>query len=69
MPIKVLVLPEGKVLEVGRDEITLKELLELLGVNDPEEVAVVVDRKLVENPGTIIRSGMNVKVIFQGVGG
>lgn len=69
MPIKVLVLPDGKFLEVDKEEITLKELLELLGVSDPEEVAVVVDGKLVDEPDTIIRSGVNVKVIFQGVGG
>ncbi len=65
---RILVLPERKTVEL-RGDISVGELLRLLGIDDPDEVAIVVNDKLIDDPSIIIKDNDRVLVIRQGIGG
>jgi molybdopterin converting factor small subunit len=70
MPIKVLILPSRRLLELQADSITLGELVRKLvdmGVGD--RILVLVNDKLAEDQGTLIRNGDNVIVVEEAPGG
>jgi hypothetical protein len=70
MPIKVLILPSRRLLELQEDLITLGELVRRLvdmGVGD--RILVLVNDRLAEDQGALIRPGDNVIVVEEAPGG
>ncbi|NPA99347.1 MAG: thiamine biosynthesis protein ThiS [Crenarchaeota archaeon] len=66
--IRVLVLPDRKEFVFRESRLKLKEILERLGIDDPDSVAVVINGHLVDDPEYVVESG-EVKIIVQGIGG
>ncbi len=65
---RILVLPERKTITV-RGNISVSKLLSLLDIDDPDEVAIVVNNKLIDDLSFIIKDYDRVLVIRQGIGG
>ena len=66
--IRVLVLPDRKELVFRDSRLRLREILEKLGIDDPDSVAVVINGHLVDDLDYVVESG-EVKIIIQGIGG
>ncbi|NPA98220.1 MAG: thiamine biosynthesis protein ThiS [Crenarchaeota archaeon] len=66
--IRVLVLPDRKELVFKESRLKLKEILERIGIDDPDSVAVVINGHLVDDPEYVVESG-EIKIIVQGIGG
>ncbi len=66
--IRVLVLPDRKEYVFRESRLRLREILEKLGIDDPDSVAVVINGHLVDDLDYVVESG-EVKIIIQGIGG
>ncbi|MCD6301284.1 MAG: thiamine biosynthesis protein ThiS [Staphylothermus sp.] len=67
--ITIKLLPDRKTIKIDRNELKVKELIEMLDVDDIESLAIIVDGKLIEDEEYIIKPNNKVVVIRQGVGG
>ncbi len=64
----ILILPERRRIKVEKG-IKLKDILRQLDITDPDEVAIIVNGSLIEDPEYILDEKDNVRVIRQGIGG
>lgn len=67
--IKITLLPDKKIITIDRDNVSLKELLKILDINDLESIAIIVNNKLIDNNNYVIKSSDKVLVIKQATGG
>ncbi len=67
--IKAVVLPDKREVVFKEKRLTLREILEKLGIDDPDSVAIVYNGRLIDDPDYVIESGGEVKIILQGIGG
>ncbi len=67
--ITVKLLPDRKEIRIDKDELRVKELIQVLEVDDIDSLAVIVDGKLIDNEEYIIKPNNKVIVIRQGTGG
>jgi sulfur carrier protein ThiS len=66
--IYILLLPENKWLRT-RTGSKIRDILRILNIDDPDEVAVVVNGKLIEDLEYVLKEDDDVKIIRQGIGG
>ncbi len=67
--IKITILPDKKVITINKEKVSLKELMEVLGEQDLESIAIIVNDKLIDNEDNTITSEDKVLVIRQATGG
>lgn len=67
--ITIKLLPDRKEIRIDKDELRVKELIQILEVDDMDSLAVIVDGKLIDNEEYIIKPNNKVIVIRQGTGG
>ncbi len=67
--IKITILPDKKVITINKEEVLLKELIKILGEQDLESIAIIVNDKLIDNENHTITSEDKVLVIRQATGG
>ncbi len=67
--ITIKLLPDRKEIRIDKDELRVKELIQILEVDDMDSLAVIVDGKLIDNEEYIIKPNNKVIVIKQGIGG
>lgn len=67
--IKVVVLPDNVVVEVDKLRVKVKELLKIVGEDSLENVAVLVNDRLLEDEELEVSSDDRVVVIKQPIGG
>lgn len=67
--IKVVVLPDNVVVEVDKPRVKVKELLKIVGEDSLENVAVLVNDRLLEDEEREVSSDDRVVVIKQPIGG
>ena len=65
---EVLILPDNRRIKVEPGTPIVK-LLESIGIRNPEDAAVVVNNKLIEDTRYVIRENDRIRIIFQGIGG
>ncbi|WP_440058977.1 MoaD/ThiS family protein [Thermogladius sp. 4427co] len=70
MPIRVLLLPRRRLLEINSESISLRELREILRKEGVEgEVIVLVNDRIAENQDIAIKPGDNIVIIEESPGG
>ncbi len=67
--ITIKLLPDRKEIRIDKDELRIKELIQILEVDDMDSLAVIVDGKLIDDDEYIIKPNNKVIVIRQGTGG
>ncbi|ABN69888.1 thiamineS protein [Staphylothermus marinus F1] len=70
--IKITVLPDRKTFIVDKKNIKAKDLLDLLDIDDPDSVALVINDRLIDldkEGENMIREGDKVLIIRQATGG
>ncbi len=67
--ITIKLLPDRKEIRIDKDELKIKELIQILEVDDMDSLAVIVDGKLIDDEEYIIKPHNKVIVIRQGTGG
>ncbi len=64
----ILILPDNKWIKTVNGA-KIREVLEMIDIDDPDEVAVVVNGRLIEDLEYVLKEGDDVKIIKQGIGG
>ncbi|ADI31163.1 MoaD/ThiS family protein [Staphylothermus hellenicus] len=70
--IKVMILPDRKTLIVDKKSIKAKKLLDLLGIDDPDSVALVINDRVIDldrEGENMIKERDKVLMIRQAIGG
>ncbi len=67
--ITIKLLPDRKEIKINKNELRVKELIKILNVDDIDSLAVIVDGKLIDDEGYIIKPNNKVIVIRQGIRG
>lgn len=67
--IKAVVLPDKREFVFKEKRLRLRDVLERLGIDDLDSVAIIYNGHLIDDPDYIIESGGEVKIILQGIGG
>ena len=65
----VKLLPDRKEIKIDKSELKVKDLIKILGVDDIDSLAIIVDGKLIDEEEYIIKPNNKVIVIKQGIGG
>ncbi len=69
MPIKILLLPDRKTIILDNKDMTVKELLEKLEIEDMDSIALIVNNKLIEDQHYVVRGNDKIIIIQQSIGG
>ncbi len=65
---EVLILSDNRRIKVEHGT-PIGKLLESIGIHEPEDAAVIVNNKLIEDIRYVIRENDRIRIIFQGIGG
>uniref|UniRef100_A0A7C4JMJ0 MoaD/ThiS family protein n=1 Tax=Staphylothermus marinus TaxID=2280 RepID=A0A7C4JMJ0_STAMA len=67
--VKVLVLPDNEIVEISKEKIRVKDIIEHIGETNPDYVTVLVNDSLVKDVETEVSSSDRIVVIKQPTGG
>lgn len=65
---EVLILPDNRRIKVEPGT-SIGKLLESIGIRDPEDAAIIVNNRLIEDTSHVVREHDKIRIIFQGIGG
>jgi len=67
--ITILMLPDMVVKKIEGDKLSIKEILDHLGLSDEDSIAIVVNGRLINDLDQVVEKNSRIVIIRQALGG